>query len=123
MTREQIKKKLNLDSIGYFQEGRTWVEKNGKEGHVDLNGKVTTPIIYDDVGNFYEGRAYVEKNGKYGHVDLNGKVTTPIVYDDASNFQEGRAWAEIRNFEFYINKEGWPVEHKDFYNLIKGIFR
>ena len=122
MTSEQIKKKLNLDRIANFSENRARVLKNNKYGHVDLNGKVTTPIIYDDAGNFYEGRAYVEKNGKEGHVDLNGKVTTPIIYDNIGNFHEGRAWVEIKNFGFDININGYPIEHKDYYKLIKEIF-
>ena len=88
MTRTQIKKKLNLDGIGPFQEGRAWVEKNGKRGHVDLNGKVTTPIVYDYV----------------------------------SYFKKGRAWVKINKEYIYINKNGYPIEHKDYYKLIKGIF-
>jgi len=88
MTKDQIKKKLNLDNIGSFHEGRAIVNKNGKEGHVDKNGKVTTPMIYNYV----------------------------------SPFQEGRAWVSINNFEFYINRQGWPVEHEYFYKLIKSIF-
>jgi len=123
MTSEQIKKKLDLDRIGDFSENRARVLKNNKYGHVDLNGKVVVPIIYDYASSFQEGRTWVEKNGKEGHVDKNGKVTTPIIYDYVGNFKEGRAWVEIRNFEFYINLNGIPVKHKDYYKLIKGIFK
>jgi len=122
MTKEQIKKKLKLDEIGNFKEGRAWVAKNSKCGHVDLNSKVTTPIVYGYVSGFQEGRAAVEKNNKWGHVDLDGNITTPIIYDGVSGFQEGRVWVEIKNFGFYINRQGCPTEHEDFYKLIKGIF-
>jgi len=122
MTKEQIKKKLNLDGIGNFYEGRAWIQKNDKMGHVDKNGKVTTPIVYGVVGSFQEGRAWVRKNGKEGHVDLNGKVVVPIIYDDVEHFYKGRAWAKINNFEFYINKDGYPLKHENFYKLIRSIF-
>ena len=72
-TKENWKKKY--DTVGSFSDGRAWVELNGKYGHVDKNGKITTPIKYDDVGYFDEGRAVVILNEKYGHVDKNGKVT------------------------------------------------
>jgi len=60
--------------VGGFKEGRAWVFLNNKYGHVNLDGKVTTPIIYDYVGPFSEGRAEVDLNNKWGHVDLEGKV-------------------------------------------------
>jgi len=88
MTREQIKKKLKLDEIGSFQEGRAWVIKGNKYGHVDKNGNITTPIIYDGIGNFYEGEA----------------------------------WVRINDFGFDININGYPIEHKNYYILIKSIF-
>jgi len=122
MTSEQIKKKLNLDNIGSFYEGRTWVTKNGKWGHVDRNGKVTTPIIYDDAGDFQEGRTWIKKNGKYGHVDLNGKVVGLIIYYYVGDFYEGKTWVRVNKVEFYINRQGYPTEHKDYYKLIKEIF-
>jgi len=59
--------------IGPFYEGRAAVCKAGKEGHIDKQGRVTTPIIYDAVWSFYEGRAKVRKGDKWGYVDLNGK--------------------------------------------------
>jgi len=88
MTEEEIKKKLNLEYVSTFNEGRAWVEKNNKYGHVDKKGNITTPIIYDGVGEFGEGISQVR----------------------------------INDLRFYINKEGYPIEHEDFYNLIKGIF-
>lgn len=74
MTEKQIKKKLKLDYIALFREDRAIVRKNDKYGHVDRNGKVTTPIIYDHVDQFYEGRAIVKKNNKWGHIGLDGNI-------------------------------------------------
>ncbi len=66
--------KDKYDYVSDFQEGRAIVVKNGKYGHVDKNGNVTTPIIYDLIDHFKEGRAEVGLDGKQGHVDKNGKV-------------------------------------------------
>jgi hypothetical protein len=67
--------KDKYNKVGKFYEGRAIVILNNKEGHVDKNGNVTTPVIYDFVGDFHGGRAWVESsNGKHGYVDKNGKV-------------------------------------------------
>jgi len=69
-----IRKKLleKYDAVGYFQGGRALIKKDGKCGHVNENGNVTTQIIYDAVGDFYEGRAPVKKDGEEFYVDLDG---------------------------------------------------
>jgi len=74
MTRQELEQ--IYDYAGNFHEGRAWVELNGKCGHVDENGKITTPIIYDSAGNFYIDRTWVELNGKQGYVDKNGNLET-----------------------------------------------
>ena len=58
---------------GDYHEGRAWVRKGKKYGHVDLSGVVTTPIIYDYTGNYHNCRAWVRLDKKCGHVDLSGK--------------------------------------------------
>ena len=66
--------KDKYDYVGSFCEDRALVELNSKYGHVDKNGKVTTPIIYSGIGSFHGDRAVVELNHKYGYVDKNGKI-------------------------------------------------
>ena len=60
--------------VGNFSGGRAYVQLDGKWGHVDKSGAITTPLVYDDVGNFHGGRAWVELDGKQGHVDESGTV-------------------------------------------------
>jgi len=86
MTSEQIKKKLNLEYISTFNEGRAWVEKNGKEGHVDKKGNITTPMIYDRVGNFKEGRAWVATRNFEFYINKEGY---PIEHEDFYNLIKG----------------------------------
>ena len=61
MTKQEIKKKLGLQFIDDFKEDRAIVIKGNKQGHVDLDGNITTPIIYQDAGNFQESRAIVTR--------------------------------------------------------------
>ena len=61
--------------VSDFSEDRARVQKDGKQGHVNTAGEVTTPIIYDTVGNFSEGQAWVWLGNKEGHINLAGEVT------------------------------------------------
>jgi len=67
--------KKAYDFVGKFYECRARVKKDGKWGHVNVNGKVTTPLEYDGADFHEEGRAFVEKDERKGYVDKAGKVT------------------------------------------------
>lgn len=58
------------------------VERKGKYGVINGNGKLTLPVIYDDIRKFdeYSGRTVVEKDGRYGVVDKQGKIVLPLNY-------------------------------------------
>ena len=60
--------------VSAFTNGRAAVYLNNKYGHVDEDGRITTPIIYDNIGHFDGDRAGVSLNENWGKVDLNGKV-------------------------------------------------
>jgi hypothetical protein len=66
--------KDKYDKVGDFYEGRARVILNNKYGHVNKDGKITTPIIYDYIWFFEKGKTRVSLNGKYGYVDKDGKV-------------------------------------------------
>ena len=64
----------SYDNAGDYHDGRAWVRKGRKSGHVDITGVVTTPVIYDNAGNYYDGRAWVRLGDEYGHVDKSGVI-------------------------------------------------
>ena len=57
-----------------FFTGQSPVKKYGKQGFIDLNGKVVTPLIYDNAGNFVGGKVRVKKDDKWGFIDLNCNI-------------------------------------------------
>ncbi|OFX37723.1 MAG: hypothetical protein A2X08_04630 [Bacteroidetes bacterium GWA2_32_17] len=54
-----------------FKEGYARVEKNGKYGFINKEGKELTPF-YDIAYSFSEGYAPVKKNGKWGFINKSG---------------------------------------------------
>lgn len=73
------------------KDGRIYVEKFGKSGFVDVNGKLVIACQYDLVHDFSEGLAVVKKGDKYGYINTQGKVVTPIELAQAFSFQDGVA--------------------------------
>lgn len=113
--------KHKYDYVSAPQEGRHSVLLGGKFGHVDLDGNVTTPIIYDGVWDFLGERARVGLNGKFGHVDLSGNVTTPIIFDRVELFFARKTEVEINGSIGTIDKNGNIL--KGHHDLIKGVFK
>jgi len=79
MTKKELEK--IYDYASDFQEGRARVVLNGKYGHFDENGKVTTPIIFQYVGNFDYERAYIQVPDKGGYIYLDGNIETEYPHD------------------------------------------
>ncbi len=73
------------------KDGRIYVEKFGKSGFVDVNGKLVIDCEYDFVHDFSEGLAVVKKGNKYGYINTQGKIVTPIELAQAFSFQNGVA--------------------------------
>jgi hypothetical protein len=73
------------------KDGRIYVEKFGKSGFVDVNGKLVIDCQYDLVHDFSEGLAVVKKGDKYGYIDTQGKVVVPITLAQAFSFRDGVA--------------------------------
>lgn len=76
-----IERKYN--QIEPYSEGLAAVERNGKWGFIDENGKEVISIIYDSVDKAFgdSGIIWVELNGKIGFIDINGSVVFPFKYD------------------------------------------
>ena len=56
------------------------VNKKGKVGFVDQNGKEVIKCQYDHAYPFQDGIAIVNKSGKSGIIDTKGKVRLPLKY-------------------------------------------
>ena len=60
-------------------------KKSGKEGIIDLTGKVIIPLKYNSVSNFYKGYAIVE--GDSGRYLLNEEGKTFLEQTQLFHFQ------------------------------------
>ena len=67
---------------GGSEEGLFEAKRNGKHGHVDINGKEVIPCIYDDGCYFSEGVAAEYLNGKCGMVDYFNNTVIPFEYEE-----------------------------------------
>jgi hypothetical protein len=71
--------------------GLSLVEKSGKHGYVNEQGKLKIPLIYDDGMTFSEGKAGVKTGDKWGFIDSLGNEVVKPLYGEVFSFNEGFA--------------------------------
>lgn len=101
-----------------ISEEFSMVERGGKRGFINKDGKVVVPIIYDYVEDFSEGYAAVGINGKYGFINRSGKLVIPLEYDNIRGFEGKLAPVAKQGKWGYIDKSGEeviPLLYDDFY--------
>ena len=77
-----------------YSEGMAAVEKNGRWGFIDQQGREVVRPQYQDVLPYGESRAAVKKDGQWGFVDKRGKETVKPQYDNVWSYKDGRATVE-----------------------------
>jgi len=95
-----------LQSVGFVADGRVPVTRGGKEGYLDLQGKVVVPLVYDAAMPFSSGLAAVRRDDKWGYVDREGKIAIPFRLEEAGQFASGLAPARVGAKSGFINKSG-----------------
>lgn len=114
-----------LESDGYTIEASSKkyisIEKDGKHGFADENGKIVVPPEYDKSFFFSsDGFATVCKNGKYGLIDLKGNVVIPLEYDSV---QYASGQAKLRKDEKWGFTDGkLKVVAPPQYDEIGGLY-
>lgn len=104
------------------------VQKNGKVGYINTQGKLVIPAIYDDLQDpddkydetwanaaSKEGTIVVAKNGKYGVIDTKGKTVVPLKYEELNDFSEGMASFRKGEKWGFIDKTGKEVIPAQYY--------
>ena len=86
--------------------GLSLVEKDGKHGYVDKDGKVIVPIMYDEGMNFVEGMAGVMVDHKWGYIDSTGKEIVKPQYSEVYSFNEGLAAVSQKDNWGFIDHNG-----------------
>lgn len=85
------------------------VNKGGKWGFKDRNGKQVVEPVYDEVFNYKENVCCVEKDERFGYINREGELIIPIIYDCATSFSEGYACVYKREKCGYIDMNNETV--------------
>jgi WG containing repeat len=98
------------EGIKYFQ-----VEKNGKTGFRDLDGKIVIEPIYDMAEMFSEGYSAVTVGEKHGFIDETGKYVLPLQsYEFLGSLNNGLADFRINDKVGFINIKGEVIIKPQF---------
>ncbi|TKT94021.1 WG repeat-containing protein [Dyadobacter frigoris] len=90
----------------FMDENRASVSLNGKFGHIDTTGKITTPIIYQSASYFKHGVAMIQLNDKYAYIDTRGKVITKTWFSEAEPFREDMVVTEKYGVFYDMSPDG-----------------
>jgi len=102
---------------GVTNEGRIPVSRNGKNGYLDLQGRVVIPLRYDDALTFFHGLAPVREGAKWGYIDRSGREALAFKFDEAGEFRGGLAAVTIGSKSGFIDRNGTFAFYLDFQNL------
>lgn len=104
-------------------ESLTEIERDGKYGFADENGKEVIAPKYDDVGRFYNGLVKValendDGYNEYGVIDENGKEIVPLMYQNVEILNNGLivVMGDYERLGLY-NKDGKELFDPYYYNL------
>jgi hypothetical protein len=76
-------------------DGLLAITVNGKQGFIDLNGRIVIPPTFDNVWQFSEGLASAWQNGLVGFIDRSGKFVIPPRYQYGKAFHDGLAEVQL----------------------------
>lgn len=66
---------------GTIHDGRISVQRDGKYGFLDRQGREVIPCIYDETSFFFMNRAKVRLGDRFGIIDTAGRIVLPIEYE------------------------------------------
>lgn len=82
------------------------VQKNGKWGYANPQGKTVVAPQFNVAGPFAEGMAPVQKGDKWGYINSKGKFVVEPKFDDALPFSAGLAAVQMGTKSGYIDQTG-----------------
>ena len=99
-------------SVKYvYRDSLALVERGGKFGYVDLQGRLFTPLCFDDAYQFADGLAPVLYRGRWGYIDTRGETVIPFLFDLASPFEWGRAEVYYQGEPHKVDRQGRCVKN------------
>ncbi|MDO5090957.1 MAG: WG repeat-containing protein [Cardiobacteriaceae bacterium] len=72
-----------------FGDGLLAVEKNGRWGFINRQGRLVIPAEYEETNGFAESKAAVKLDGLWGVIDTSGKLLVQPRYQSAHRYFSG----------------------------------
>lgn len=100
---------------GGINDGRIAVQRDGKYGFLDRQGREVIPCIYDEISLFGSCRAMVRLGDRYGIIDTAGLIVLPIEYESRTTkgekyvYHDGLALVEQNGKLGYVDLDGQLV--------------
>lgn len=119
--------KKRYDYVYSECDGLRKVEKNGKKGFIDANGREVVAPIYDYIYSRSEGLYKVERNGKKGFIRPDGTVFMAVKYDYIYSKADGVYKVEVGKKKGFVDartgKELCPPKYDYIYSKTDGLYK
>lgn len=97
----------NTTSCFRFSDGvAAFIDKSGKYGIVNKDGKVICPARWTDITRFKEGLAAVLDSNKVGYIDKSGNMVITPQFSNADVFSDGLAAISNGTKWGFVNSKG-----------------
>ncbi len=94
-----------------YRDSLALVERDGRLGFVDLDGRLVIPFLFDRAYHFSEGLASVSRDGLWGYIDTRGDLFLPLIFDIASPYRWGRAEVSYNGELRRVDRKGRCVKN------------
>jgi hypothetical protein len=109
---------FRFQGVRNFSEGMAAVEKDGKWGFIESDGRFRVPPAYESVRSFSESLAAARSQGKWGYINPTGQWIIPPQYATADDFSDDLALTD----KGYIDNTGHRVAlAKDGTAFVQGL--
>ncbi len=114
------------DTAGYFSEGFSLVEVQGKWGYVNSVGQLRLPTLYSQAFHFQDSLAWVRTGATYGYIDPNGKIQIilPATVTEVLSFSQGYARGKSGIYYGFFDRRGeeiLPYQYRDAVPVSEGV--
>ncbi|MCE3007673.1 MAG: WG repeat-containing protein [Bacteroidetes bacterium] len=93
-----------------YRQGYAVVQRQGREGYIDTQGRLLTPLAFSLATSFQEGLAAVHTDSTSGYVDTTGNWHLPPRYEYAEGFSQGLAAVyEADHWGFIDTRGRWVI--------------
>lgn len=94
-----------------YYDSLALVEKEGRLGYIDIDGKLVIPFYFEEAFHFSEGLAAAKYEGLWGYVDTHGDIFMPFIFELAEPFRYGRAEVIFDGIVRKVNRQGKCVRN------------